>query len=179
MDTMLDICKLSASEYDVMFNPATTKLLVFERNVDQAHVNFMDKEITCGPIEKHLGNVIGYDCEKPKHKMDSNTLQFITQVNGVHYHFRNVTLDVKYKLFNSTCMPLYGCQLWDWNQYTHQFQVTWRKCIRKLMDIPQQTHCRLLHYICDIVVREQLFSILWSFVRGPHTSDNSFSEVML
>jgi len=177
LDTMLDICKSFAAEYDVMFNPAKTKLLVFERNVDQAHVNFMEEDITCCPIEKHLGNVIGYDCEK--HKIDSNTLQFITQVNRVHSHFRNVTLDVKYKLFKSLCMPLYGCQLWDWsNRYTQHFEVTWRKCIRKLMDIPRQTHCRLLHLICDdIVVREQLFSRLLSFVRGLHTSDNSLVKL--
>ncbi len=45
---------------------------------------------------------------------------------------------------------MYGCPLWDICQATcHKFYFSWRKNLRRLLNVPNTTHCNLLPLICD------------------------------
>ena len=69
-------------------------------------------------------------------------------------------------------MSLYGCQLWDFeNPHCDKFFTAWRKCVRHILGIPYQTHCRLLHLICnDFPVNVQLFFRFLNFITSCHAS---------
>ncbi len=155
---MLDICRKFAEEYDVLFNSAKRKLLVFGRNTPVANGSFMDEIIEHVKYDKYLGNTIGYKCEAKT--IDDAIRQFMARTNSVLSHFHHTCHDVRYKLFKTLCMPLYGAQLWDYgHKSTEQFYVTWRKGIRKIIRLPLMTHSDMLHYICnDIPLLDQLFA---------------------
>ena len=100
---------------------------------------------------------------------------FFTRVNMVNSHFKGLPVDVAYHLFKCFCMPLYGSQSWDLSSTAiNSFFISWRKSIRRVLKLPRQTHCALLHLICDdIHVSYQMYSRCIKFCRSVFNSDNS------
>ena len=108
------------------------------------------EEFMCTNQEVHLGNVIGTCKNATKNVINNATNDFIKRVNVINAQFRSVFCSTKYKLFKTFCMPMYGCELWDFSsKYTEFFYVAWRKSIRLLWSLPYRTHCNLLPIICD------------------------------
>ena len=91
--------------------------------------------------------------------IDDAIHSFNVALNSILNTFTNVYVSVKYKLFKSYCMPLYGCVLWDFDSVNiNQFYVTWRKAIRRLFNLSSRTHSRYIHLICnDVPVKVQLY----------------------
>jgi hypothetical protein len=70
---------------------------------------------------------------------------FVGQVNNVLGFFRKVKSCNVYKLCQSYCMTLYGCELWLLsNTHTEDLCVSWRKSLRRVWKLPYTTHCYLL-----------------------------------
>ena len=69
-------------------------------------------------------------------------------------------------------MSLYGVLFWNLgSKNTARFYVTWRKCVRQLMNLPFRTHSRFLLVLCeDIPIDYQLFKrvnkIIWNLRRS-------------
>ena len=54
-------------------------------------------------------------------------------------------------LFRQFCMAMYGCPLWDLtSRYINKFYTVWRKAVRQIWKIPNNTHCDYLPHICVI-----------------------------
>ena len=94
-------------------------------------------------------------------------------------HFRHASIDCKYYLFKTYCMPLYGVQLVDLDcKHSEPLFVTWRKAIRRLFNLPYTTHCNLLPYICqDISVECQIDKRFVSFLCSLSRSRNSLVQM--
>ena len=88
--------------------------------------------------------------------------------------FGNVFSDTRYELFKTYCMPLYGCQLWDFSKpEVDRFYTAWRKAIRFIWRLPYRSHCKLLPLICgDIPVEVQLHKRFLKFFHKVITSNN-------
>ena len=76
-------------------------------------------------------------------------------------------------------MPLNGAQLWDFSSPSIvRFYITWRKCIRRLFNLPRNSHCKLLSEICrDLPVHEQLYNRCVNFISQLSNSKNSLSKL--
>ena len=73
-------------------------------------------------------------------------------MNFVFRKFKHSSHDVKYRLVKSYCMAFYGYVLLDLSSKNiNKLYVTWRKCIRKFLDIPYRTHARYVSFIFDDV----------------------------
>ena len=72
-------------------------------------------------------------------------------------------------------MPLYGAQLLKLStQNVDHLHVTWRKCIRKIFNVPPRTHSWLLHLLClDYSFPIQLFKRCLKYVNSLQRSNNS------
>ena len=72
-------------------------------------------------------------------------------------------------------LQLYGSQAWDLSLTAiTSFFISWRKSIRRLLKLPRQTHCALLHLICDdIHVSYHMYSRCITFFKSVFNSDNS------
>lgn len=120
-----------------------------------------------------LVNIIGPDVNTDIIADAVNT--FFRRVNMVLGHFPNVNTLVRYRLFNTFCMSLYGCQLWDFSsKYIKLFYVAWRKSIRRLLDVPYRTHSVLLNLICnddpiDVKLHRRFNRFVFKVLHSPNS----------
>ena len=76
-------------------------------------------------------------------------------------------------------MPLYGSIHWDLSRINTQgFFTQWRKCVRKIFNIPYQTHSNLLLGICeDLPVENQIWRRAIKFYGNAFYSINSLVKL--
>ena len=126
---------------------------------------------------KSTGNIIGQHCKQSV--IDSSVRDFYVKANMVLSHFSNASHHVRYKLFQTYCMSLYGCQLWDYqDNITNKFYVAWRKVVRRVLGLPTTTHCKYIHNIAeDHDIKEQLYIRFVKFIQSLHQSSNVISKL--
>ena len=168
MKRLIHICECFSHEYSISFNATKSKHLFFSNDVNSNPLPFemQGSPIPIVPRDKHLGNWIGNNVFETVVEDNVNTLYRNT--NLLMSQFPKAEPHVKYRLFKSYCMSVYGSQLWDYSsKKCDRFYVCWRKCIRRLFDIPSNTHCRYLHLICnDVPVDLQLHVRFINFMKS-------------
>ena len=146
---MLDISHEFGAVYDVRFNPDKYNLLHFSMSdvaIDGLYFN--NVYINCVKVLTHLGHYFGPQSEEVMFNEIFN--KFIINVNSIISLFGKAHSNVKYSLFKSFCMALYGSSLWNfYSKGVRKFYVSWRKCIQCLLNLPNSTHCRYLQLICE------------------------------
>ena len=166
MDSLILICEQFSEEYSILFNASKSKHLFFSDKIKETQVRFtmQGSDIPNVLNDKHLGNWIGLD--KQNKSIDACVSELYINTNLLLSQFARCNVDVKYRLFKSYCMCLYGSQLWDFsNSSCNRLYTAWRKCIRRLFGIPNTTHNRLLHLICnDVNVQLQLQCRMLNFL---------------
>ena len=173
LNIMLSICHSFSTEFDVKFNSSKSRLLVFGDNLFQGvTITFMNEQIPCSCIEKHLGNVIGRDATSKV--FEKAIADIYCRTNSIISLFRMVSHDVFYKLFKTFCLHLYGCPLWNIsNKLCNKVYICWRKCIRRIFKIPYNTHCNLLPIVCqDHNIEYQVHQRIFTFIKNCMKSDN-------
>ncbi len=175
---LLGICSEFAIEFDVMFNPSKSKLLLFGGiNVPPGGVTFMGGDIDVVQHDNHLGNPIGHNSDAVC--IDRAISDLYAKTNMIMCHFSYCSYQIKYQLFRTFCMPLYGCTLWNFTgNNINRFYTAWRKCVRRIIGVPYNTHGRYLHEICeDDPIIVQLLSRFIKFVKTIVKSDNHLSNI--
>ena len=173
LKSMLNICDDFGRDYQVLFNSNKYQLLHYStsRKVIENIVH-NNQVIECKALATHLGHTVG-PCAKTNVIQDGID-RLTTALNGIIASFHDAFTDVKYKLFKSYCMSLYGCVLWDFeSNFISRFYVTWRKGIRKLLKLPLLTHSKYLPLICnDIPINAQLYRRFNKFLFKACSSNN-------
>jgi len=178
VNILLDVCKKFADEYDVIFNSSKTKHIFLTPNDSPPPIiMFSGDRIERVHHDKHLGNIIGE--QHITENVNRCINEFTRTVNMVCMYFKHIPHDIIYSLFKTYCMPIYGCQLWDYSHKSvNRFYVTWRKAIRPILSLPYSTHCELLSYICnDIPLIEQLFQRVINFIKSARNSKNAITNM--
>jgi len=82
--------------------------------------------------------------------------------------FGKLSSDVKIRLFRSYCTSLYGCELWNLScVQLAELCTKWRKSVRRLLNLPMQTHCYLLPLLCHCLpVFDEICGRAMNFVRS-------------
>ena len=178
INMLLDKCAEFASEYDVMFNSSKSKLLLFGVKVIPV-ITFMGGVISTVESDKHLGNPIGQN--RKIMSINNAVTELDSKTNMIMSHFSHSDAGVRYKLFKTYCMPLYGCTLWNLtSSHMDRFYTAWRKCVRRVLGVPYTTHCKLLHHICqDTDITTQLFTRFVKFVKLTMRSQNQLSVLCI
>ncbi len=89
-------------------------------------------------------------------------------------------------LFNSHCMPLYGCQLWNLDDSrVEELSVAWQVCCRKLFGLHPRTRSHLLPHIIistclsHFLEKNVLFLFFNISLKHPETISQFFKHVLL
>jgi hypothetical protein len=174
---MLNVCDEFAKAFDVRFNSKKSKLLIFGESAKNITVHFGDGYIEYVKCDKHLGNVIGPNTDTIMIDEGKNILY--KRTNMILSHFKHVSHDIKYELFKTYCMPLYGSQLWNYgSRHIDSFYTAWRKCIRRLLGLPYNTHCNLLPHVCDdSPIHIQMLKRVVNFIKGISSSNNKITNL--
>ncbi len=107
---LLKTCSEFALEYHMSFNPKKSKHIVFGSQQD-IDIFFSGAKIDNVHNELHLGNPIGRD--NLENAITKGVNDLYRQTNLLMTLFGKASPVVRYKLFNSFAMCLYGSQLWD------------------------------------------------------------------
>jgi len=99
----------------------------------------------------HLGHIITssfVDDDDISHRRNC----FVGQSNNVLCFFNKLDMLVKLKLFKSYCSSMYGCELWALNSDSiENICVAWRKALRRVLNLPYNTHSCLLPLLSDTI----------------------------
>lgn len=89
--------------------------------------------------------------------------------------FGHCAPDLRYRLYKTFCMSVYGSNLWDFDsKYVSDFFCAWRKCVRRVWGLPYTTHCNLLPAIAmDFPVEFQIYKRFFNFFKSAVCSENS------
>jgi hypothetical protein len=135
------------------------------------------------PIEyiesfEHLGRVITNQLTDNADNLTRRS-DCVGQSNNVFCLFSKLSSLIKYRLFHSYGMSLYGSELWLLsNDQINDLCVSLRKSLRRILGLPFHTHCYLLPLLShclsllDEICRHSLslFKVLiyndWSIVRA-------------
>ena len=151
-------CDDFAADYDIIFNACKSKLLVvtsnYRRDVQNGLLVNCKFCIGGNLIERvnefcHLGHVI------TSNFVDNADIQFrrnkfIGQTNNFLCFFGKQDLSVEIKLFKTYCSSVYGCELWALdNDNVESFCCAWRNAIRRVLNLPNNSHSYLLPMLTD------------------------------
>ena len=176
INKMLRICSEFACEFHMSFNSMKSKHVLFSTSQQDISagqsIELGGSKIETVPNEQHLGNLVG-----PKTHLEaindavSNMYQ---RTNTLLALFKNSFSFIKYELFKVFALCLYGSPLWDFSHKDVQVCFTaWRKCMRRLWNLPAKTHCDLLHVIAaDLPIEVQLHKRFLRFMYGVLNSTN-------
>ena len=177
LKSMLQIADKFGKDYNIIFNVKKYQFLVFSSDKPVPGFYHNKVYIKSQSVANHLGHCIGprFDKNDVKHVTD----KFCVAFNSLISVFGNLSCDLKYRLFKTYCMPLYGSVLWDLSDKSVDYFFTqWRKSIRKLFTLPYTTHCNLLCHICqDFPIEYQLFSRAIKFLAKVGNSDNKVLQL--
>jgi len=86
------------------------------------------------------------DCDDILNRRNS----LVGQLNDTLCYFGKLNPLTKINLMYSYCSSLYGCELWDpRSQQLSTIAVSWRKALRRLWNLPYDTHSHVLYALCD------------------------------
>jgi hypothetical protein len=152
MRIMLAICDEYANEYCISFNANKSKCLVVVPRQRRFLCDYIKKctfHVGNNPIANvdsftHLGHVITNQLTDNDDIVKRRN-DFVRQANNVLCFFCKLKSCVKYKLFQSYCVSLYGCELWLLsNDSIKDLCVSWRKSVRRIWGLPYDSHCFVL-----------------------------------
>jgi len=123
---MLCITNKFSKEFDLIFNASKSQYLVVDnKGICNDSIMFNETQLISNEDNiSHLGNFIG--AKTGNDSIEKCIKDFTRQYNFIISNYYRCNSEVKYQLFKSYCMSLYGCPLWDLNDKgIDKFYVLW------------------------------------------------------
>ena len=168
MKELLNICEEYGVEFNLTFNPNKSSLIMFNppgwKVIDKS-ITFLGKSIPLNYTEKHLGHLLSTSWFKPTVDFGDSIRDLRCRVNVILKEFSHLNTWARVKLFNSQCLSLYGCELWDLrNKDLDKLSCEWRKCSRRILGVDPRTHNLLIPALMSTPALETLvYSRIMSF----------------
>ena len=127
-------------------------------------------------LVKHLGHIHTSDLSDDKDIMHQTSM-YNRKANAVLLHFKHIGGDLRVKIVQSYCSSFYGSQIWDLSiKFIDRLSISWRKSIRKALNIPVRTHSVYLPLICECLpLNVQLeLRVMKFFMNDLNSMNNTF-----
>ena len=175
LKSFLSVCEDYGHEYGMSYNPTKSHCVLFsKKRRTPPELTLNGQTLKWDKQAKHLGNVISSDLDEHqdvRHKR-SDLVGRVNTVSGNLYELSN---DIIMKMFSSQCCHYYGTQTWQFSTSTvGHFGTMWNRCVRRLLNLPNRTHCRFLPHLANI--RSPVDQICGSFLRLVSTMENSDND---
>ena len=186
LKNLIRICEIYSQEYLIQFNPSKSYVIPFTKDKIKFEVDiYMNgTQVNYASSINHLGIVI-----KNSGKLfDFGNLinEMKIKTNVINVNFNSIDSMSKIKLFNSQCMSLYGCTLFNLEDHKLKvLEVNWRKCCRSLMKLHNRTHNSLIPFLVNsqdirTIIEERILNFI---ITGLQNKNNivleCFKELLL
>ena len=156
LQKMLDVCSNFGNTTGLSFNPKKSICIHFHASVNclkeqpEFNVHLGSNTLKWNQKVKHLGHTVtcclNFDLDVQFRKG-----KFISCVNNILTEFGFAHPDCKIQLIKTYGSSFYGAPLWNLYGYgTKKLYTTWNIAMRKLLDLPYQTHTRFLDVISGL-----------------------------
>ena len=177
---LFDLTTKFSKEFQLNFNKEKSFIIMYSDIIkdskDYLVINNDRFEVkNCG---KHLGFEINNNANLYNFTYIKNDMCVKTNVLRSTFYF--LDFETKIKLFNSHCLSLYGCELWNLNDdEISKLQLTWRKCIKKLLNLPMRCRSKL---IPEIIINKDILTIIQNrmlnfYIKGIAHCDPEISTI--
>ena len=186
LKNLIRICEIYSQEYLIQFNPSKSYVIPFTKDKIKFEVDiYMNgTQVNYASSTKHLGIVIKKSGEIFDYGNLINEMKIKTNV--INVNFNSIDSMSKIKLFNSQCMSLYGCTLFNLEDHKLKvLEVNWRKCCRSLMKLHNRTHNSLIPFLVNsqdirTIIEERILNFI---ITGLQNKNNivleCFKELLL
>jgi hypothetical protein len=175
LQSLIDVCYLFGSEYDLVFNECKTVCMKFGYNsVNHADVYMGNTKLTWATKVKHLGNLLNSnltDSDDIRYKKSC----FYGSVNKTLALFGTLPSELVESLFHTYCTSFFGSQLWNLNNNSLQeLYIAWQKSVRRIWCISPRTHVRYLSCLSSsgLHISDQLMLRFCKLYLSMLTSNN-------
>ena len=150
---MLEHCSRFAISVGLKFNAAKTQLIRFGRVLSsccEAEVNFGNHCLHFVDTVTHLGHILRFDLDDGDDIIRC-TREMVRKANYMLRSFSCADVLVETKLYQSFCLSLYGCSLWNLSCKSFSIiEVAFNNIIRKIWALPRDSHTRIVHCIANL-----------------------------
>ena len=184
---LITICENYGVEYDLTFNPTKCVLLIFgdsNNNINNVNITMFGRNIETVFNEKHLGHLLSSSGSLINIEPIINDMKIRTNV--IINNFHSTSKSSKVNLFNSQCMALYGCPLWNLqDRKLDELFKTWRVCCRRLLELHPRTKSCLLPDIMNTfqfvdIIKERMINFIMAGLNHPSNEiANHFKNCLL
>ena len=173
LEKMIKICEIYSDKHYISFNGKKSKLLIFGKKESDPNIFIKGEHVPVCTKAIYLGNLLSTVNENDM--TNEGTKLFNVNFNIFMSEFSTCRILVKNKLFNQYCCFYYGSQLWPlYNDSFSNVCTKWRKAIRRMWDLPYNTHCGLLPLVSELCPIEISLSCRFiKFMKSLLKSDNS------
>ena len=149
MKEMLKICEDYANDYNILFNGKKSKYLIFGDYKYNPTLTLNNEVIPRCESAIHLGHLL--HTRNTKNAIIEHSIkEFNKSFYGFISKFEGCNTTTKSKLFHQYCSSMYGSQLWDLTSQSFVDMCTqWRKKLRRVLSVPNMTHCDLLPLVAN------------------------------
>merc|ERR1712030_208134 len=99
--------------------------------------------------------------------------------------YKSVSWKSKVALFNSQCLPLYGCHLWRIDdKNVEKLCTTWRVCCRRLLGLNSRTRSHLILHLMGIapildIIMYRMLNFVLAGINHKNMIKNFFKNSLL
>ena len=167
---MLQICESYGQEFFIQFNANKSAcMLVGKKFVSVRHkVQFYidGQQIPVVDDFLHLSHTVVSQLDDNKEEIWNKRNELCGKINNVLCYFKCCDPVVKVRLLRSYCSDLYGSVLWDMSaNNVENICIAWRKSLRRLWELPFQTHSRFIEPICELLpITDELLCRCTAFI---------------
>ena len=150
---MLGICEDFAREHGLKFNAAKTQLIRFTKYSCSTYneiFRFCGTNLKFSKEVTHLGHILSENLDDSADIL-RETRYLLRKANYILCTFSFADPFVQCSLLKSFCLSLYGAQLWDLsNKNISNLQVVFNKILRRLWNLPFNSHTKIVHCVSRI-----------------------------
>jgi hypothetical protein len=180
LQCMIKTCEHFGSTVGLNFNSKKTVCINFHRNGHCPAHNFSPEVYLNGKAlkwcneVKHLGHILTC-CMSSNADIIAKKSSFISCVNNIQAEFAFAHPSTKMKLLNIYGTSFYGSNLWNlYDSSSDRLFKTWNIALRKLFDLPYNTHTRFLDEICrarhiSITLKLRFLSFIQSLLKSTNS----------
>ena len=145
---LLQQCETFATSYGLKFNASKTQLIRFglsKSSLCSAKAIFGGQALHFVDSVVHLGHILQHDLDDTEDIIRCSR-DMVKKANCMLRLFSCVGPFVKTKLFQSFCLSLYGCALWNLScKSLGVIEVAFNNILRKIWKLPRHSHTRIVH----------------------------------
>ena len=179
LQEQLTICEQYGMEYGMTYNPIKSKCVLFtKRKKSPPSLTLNGIALQWTDNIKHLGNILTWNLSEKK-DVQTKRGELAGKTNSIIGNLNNLSRKILSTVFRSQCCHYYGCQTWQLSQALQDYSKMWNRCVRRVLNLPNTTHCKLLPQLSEISYpHDQICRIFLRMIKTMLASENEIVRFM-